>query len=133
MSNDAMTEKVSVNINTATLSCVDMLVDRGYYSNRSDFINQALREKLQAQQATVERLAAEEKRGGRQWFLGVQTLTAEAVKALSEDGEPLRLTGYGLLKIDADIPEDALFSAVESIRVKGRVICRESVRRHYGL
>ena len=34
-------EKVSVNMNTSTLAGIDMLVDNGYYSNRSDFINQA--------------------------------------------------------------------------------------------
>ena len=51
-----LTEKVSVNINTSTLAAIDMLVDHGYYSNRSDFINQALRE---AVRGGVEVLARE--------------------------------------------------------------------------
>ena len=42
-----LTEKVSVNVNTSTLAAIDLLVDNGYYSNRSDFINQALREAVQ--------------------------------------------------------------------------------------
>lgn len=42
MTNEQLSEKTSVNINTATLSSIDILVDNGYYSNRSDFINQAL-------------------------------------------------------------------------------------------
>ena len=46
MSPDTYTEKVSVNINTSTLSTIDLLVDNGYYSNRSDFINQAVRSEL---------------------------------------------------------------------------------------
>ena len=40
MANESFSEKVSVNINTSTLSGIDLLVDHGYYSNRSDFINQ---------------------------------------------------------------------------------------------
>ncbi len=43
MANENYSEKVSVNINTSTLSNIDIPVDKGYYSNRSDFINQALR------------------------------------------------------------------------------------------
>ena len=49
MSPEIYTEKVSVNINTATLSTIDLLVDNGYYSNRSDFINQAVGAELQRQ------------------------------------------------------------------------------------
>ena len=41
-----LTEKVSVNINTSTLAAIDLLVDNGHYFNRSDFINQALREAI---------------------------------------------------------------------------------------
>lgn len=39
MLNENLNEKVSVNINSTTLSEIDLLVDNGYYSNRSDFIN----------------------------------------------------------------------------------------------
>lgn len=56
MANESYTEKVSVNINTSTLSSIDLLVDNGYYSNRSDFINQAVREGLQKHQATLDRI-----------------------------------------------------------------------------
>ena len=56
MSAEAYAEKVSVNINTASLSTIDLLVDSGHYSNRSDFINQAVRAELQRQQSTTDRL-----------------------------------------------------------------------------
>ena len=41
------TEKVSVNMNIATLAQIDLLVDQGHYSNRSDFINEAVRQSLE--------------------------------------------------------------------------------------
>ncbi len=56
MNNENLSEKVSVNINSSTLSSIDLLVDHGYYSNRSDFINQALREGLQKHQNTIDRI-----------------------------------------------------------------------------
>lgn len=56
MRNENLSEKVSVNINTSTLSEIDLLIDSGYYSNRSDFINQALREGLQKHRNTLDRI-----------------------------------------------------------------------------
>ena len=47
------TEKVSVNMNIGTLSQIDILVDNGFYSNRSDFINQAVREALKDKQHNI--------------------------------------------------------------------------------
>ena len=46
-------EKVSVNMNIGTLSQIDLLVDQGFYSNRSDFINQAVREYLNQKQERI--------------------------------------------------------------------------------
>ena len=49
-------DKISVNMNPAVLSQIDLLVDNGYYSNRSDFINQAVREALGRQQTAIDRI-----------------------------------------------------------------------------
>ena len=70
-------EKVSVNLNTATLSQIDLLVDGGFYSNRSDFINQALRETLDRRRSDIDRLAQQQSEStmeNKQWFLGVRSV-----------------------------------------------------------
>ena len=51
--NMSNTEKVSVNMNIGTLSQIDLLVDQGYYSDRSDFINQSVREALNLKQERI--------------------------------------------------------------------------------
>ena len=56
MANEMYSEKVSVNMNSATLASIDLLVDNGYYSNRSDFINQAVRESLRERQSIIDRI-----------------------------------------------------------------------------
>ena len=50
---DGNSEKVSVNMNVGTLSQIDVLVDLGYYSNRSDFINQAVRQAIDQKQSII--------------------------------------------------------------------------------
>lgn len=137
MPDTILTEKVSVNINTATLSNIDLLVDQGYYSNRSDFINQALREGLQKHQTTLDKLIDAKteacKTGPARWFVGLYGLEKRDIELAQSCGEKMSITGYGVLMIDEEIDIDALFAAVERIKVKGRVVCRPEVKKHYGL
>ena len=136
MANENFSEKVSVNINTSTLSNIDILVDNGYYSNRSDFINQAVREGLQKHQATLDRIIdkhmdAEEDQDC--WFVGVCNLDAAYIESAKKKGRTLTYTGYGVLVIDKNVDEEMLFAVVESIKLKGKVICSKSIKDHYGL
>ena len=137
MSNDNLSEKVSVNINSSTLSQIDLLVDNGYYSNRSDFINQALRTALQQQQSTLDRIikqrAETSQRKKEQWFVGVFGLTAEDIEVMYQQGGGFTVTGYGVLVIDDSVDQEKLFASLQKISVKGKVICARSIKDHYGL
>lgn len=130
-----LTEKVSVNINTSTLAAIDMLVDHGYYSNRSDFINQALREAVKANEPNIANCSRNigEKLQAGQWFMGLRVLEEEDLDKLLSQGKTAALTGYGVLYIGEDIPQEKLFQAVRSVQIKGKVICPEAVRSRYGL
>ena len=133
--NENNCEKVSVNINVSTLSGIDLLVDNGYYSNRSDFINQALRDALRQHQSTIDRIVEKNMKQQKHdsWFLGISGYTAEEIEELFRAGESMDVTGYGMLMIDKDCDEEKLFAVVQSIRVKGRVVCSQSVKAHYGI
>lgn len=136
MSAEAMSEKVSVNVNTSTLSQIDLLVDGGYYSNRSDFINQALRSELQRQESLLDRLITQQERKAGdddQWFLGVFGLTKRDIAEMYQRGEHMHIRGYGLLHLPADCDEEMLYAVVDSIEVRGKVSASQSVRMHYGL
>lgn len=136
MKSENLSEKVSVNINVSTLSEIDLLVDNGYYSNRSDFINQALRSALQENRSTIDRIIDNESRrakNGNNWFIGIYGLTAKDILVMHERGETMTLSGYGVLTIDKNCDEEKLFEVVESIKHRGKVICTDKVKAHYGL
>ena len=159
MANETYSEKVSVNMNSATLASIDLLVDNGYYSNRSDFINQAVRQSLRDHRSDIDRIVEKNEktathrsgnltvaapavptepelpaaRMGNHWFLGVSDLSRREVEALHAAGETLRLKGYGVLIIDEDCDEEMLFSVVEEITVRGKVKASDRVKKHYGL
>ena len=135
MASENFSEKVSVNMNTSTLSSIDILVDNGYYSNRSDFINQAVREGLQKHQATLDRIIDKhmDAENPHCWFVGVCNLDAAYIESAKKKGRTLTYTGYGVLVIDKDVDEEMLFAVVQSIKLKGKVICSKSIKDHYGL
>ena len=137
MNNENFSEKVSVNINTSTLSSIDLLVDNGYYSNRSDFINQALRESLQKHQNTIDRIIDKKTESNgespNQWFIGVYGLEKQDIEKARNRNREMTISGYGVLVIDNDIDEESLFEVVRTIKIKGKVVCRKSIKEHYGL
>lgn len=137
MSAEKYSEKVSVNINSSTLSCIDLLVDNGYYSNRSDFINQALREGLQRHQTTIDRIiernSGQDERSCKRWFVGIYSVERYELEVAKEHGQALTYTGYGVLVIDKSMDEELLFGTIQSVNVKGKVVCSNSVKEHYGL
>ena len=126
-------EKVSVNINVATLSAIDLLVDHGYYSNRSDFINQALRDSLHQNQSTIDRLVETNKKQQDTWFLGIMGYTAVDIEKFYQTGEQLEIRGYGMLVLDKKCDEEKLFAVIRSIQVKGKIVCSPTVKSHYNL
>lgn len=128
-------EKISVNMNPSVLSQIDLLVDGGYYSNRSDFINQAVREALSRQQGTIERVVEQNRQNapeGNQWFIGLFGFTAKEIEQMYAAGEQTDVRGYGVMTISA-CDEEKLFQVVRSIEVRGKVICSDSIKAHYGL
>lgn len=135
MANENFSEKVSVNINSSTLSNIDILVDNGYYSNRSDFINQALREQLQKHQSTLDRIIDmhSTKENPHQWFVGVSGLQNHDLERFKAQGITATYTGYGVLVIEDDVDEAILFEVVKSIKVRGKVVCSKTIKEHYGL
>lgn len=136
MANETYSEKVSVNINSSTLSSIDLLVDNGYYSNRSDFINYALRIALQQQQSTLDRIIEKREAAVTEdhpWFLGLYGMSPRNVEEWYETGMQIFFSGYGIMIIDESCDEEKLFATIKEINVKGKVFCSDAVKKHYGL
>lgn len=127
-----MSEKVSVNMNIGTISQIDLLVDHGYYSNRSDFINQAVRQALDAKKSVIEEAGKRQNDLDFRWFIGVMSLVQEELLKAKENQVKIKIKGYGLLGIDSDL-DDLVVENVESIAVKGKVICSDRIRQHFGI
>ena len=123
-------EKVSVNMNIATLSQIDLLVDKGYYSNRSDFINQSVRQALNEKSSVIEEMSKLQNDLDFRWFIGVMSLEKEELLKAKENRIKIKIKGYGLLGIDSEL-DDLVIENVESVAVKGKVICSDKIKKHF--
>lgn len=125
-------EKVSVNMNVGTLSQIDLLVDQGYFSNRSDFINQAVRESLNQKQ---DKIRAEEEYYDKWnfiWFMGIKVLQKNELEVSQKNNHLRKIRGYGVLLIDESL-DDLVIESISSINVKGKVKCSKKIKEHYNL
>lgn len=136
MPQENFSEKVSVNVNSSVLSSIDLLVDHGYFSNRSDFINHALRTVIQQNQPVLERIMGQYESGAdatRHWFAGVYLFGSSDLEKHVAAGETATISGYGVLVLENNLDVEKLFATVKSIQVKGKVLCSQEIKDHYGL
>ena len=127
---EGTSEKVSVNMNVGTLSQIDLLVDLGYYSNRSDFINQAVRQALDKKQSIIENETLRQRNYNGDWFTGIYVFSEEQLQHAKKIGQRIKLSGYGLVVIDNKLDE-LILETVESINVKGKLIASQKLKKHF--
>lgn len=122
------TEKLTININHVDLGKIDLLVDNGFYTNRTDFIRNAIRESLSKHGDYVEKLI--EKSSS---FIGVIKLSNQDLLRYEEKKEKHNIKVIGLLVIDQNIDFELLKKTVSTIKAKGTIIADKKIREYYNI
>jgi Arc/MetJ-type ribon-helix-helix transcriptional regulator len=118
------TEKLTINLGVVDLGQVDLLVQEGFYSNRSDLIRTAVRNQLAVHADTVRQTVAR-----RTLMLGLQHLSRADLERAVAAGQRLRVQVVGLARIAEDVPPELALAAIESVSVLGAVHASPEVRR----
>ena len=108
------TEKVTINLGYVDLGQVDLMVQEGFYSNRTDFIRTAIRNQLTTH-ADVERQTVARKT----LELGLRHYTRADLEAVQKRNEKLHIQVLGLATIAADVTPELVEATIESITVLG--------------
>jgi Arc/MetJ-type ribon-helix-helix transcriptional regulator len=116
-------EKITINLSAVDLGKVDLLVQEGLYSNRTDFIRTAIRSHLEKHtfeiQQSVRRYS---------YVVGVLSYDRSDFEKLQQKGEKLTIAILGLLHLQDDITPELANEVVEAIRVRGVFIAKEDVK-----
>jgi Arc/MetJ-type ribon-helix-helix transcriptional regulator len=117
------TEKITINLGYVDLGRIDLLVQEGFYSNRTDLIRTAIRNQLSAHAAEVARSM------GRQTLdLGLRDFTAADLEAVCAAGEVLHVKVVGLARFAPDVTPELARAAIGSITVLGALHASKAVK-----
>src|SRR6476646_6970521 len=93
------TEKITINLGYVDLGHIDLLVQEGFYSNRSDFIRTAIRNQLSTHSDEVKKSIV------RQTLeLGIRHYSRGDLEQVRAAGERLKIKVLGLASIADDVP-----------------------------
>jgi Arc/MetJ-type ribon-helix-helix transcriptional regulator len=108
------TEKITINIGFVDLGQIDLLVDEGFYTNRTDFIRTAIRRQLESQSGAVDQTVAR-----RTLTLGIRHVTREELESVKASGGTVELHVLGLATIADDVTPDLALATIASVEVLG--------------
>jgi Arc/MetJ-type ribon-helix-helix transcriptional regulator len=117
------TEKITINLGYVDLGRIDLLVQDGFYSNRTDFIRTAIRNQLAAQGAAVDRSIER-----HTLELGLRDITRGELEAARDAGERLHVRVLGVARIARDVPAELARETIASIRVLGTLQASAEVK-----
>jgi Arc/MetJ-type ribon-helix-helix transcriptional regulator len=107
-------EKITINLGYVDLGRIDLLVQEGFYSNRSDFIRTAIRNQLAGESEAVKQSTI------RQTLeLGLRHYSKADLEAMKTAGEKLEIRVLGLARIAPDVTPELALATIESITVLG--------------
>ncbi len=107
-------EKVTINIGLVDLGQIDLLVDEGFYANRTDFIRTAIRRQLETRSDSVDKTVLR-----RALTLGTQHYGRRELEELRVAGRMVDLRVLGLATIADDVSPELALATIASVEVLG--------------
>ena len=116
-------EKVTINLGYVDLGHIDLLVQEGFYSNRTDFIRTAIRNQLDRHNEAVKQSVARQ-----QLDLGLRRYSRQDLEAVQASREMLDIQVLGLAVIAPDVSPKLARATIASIHVLGALQASAAVK-----
>ncbi len=117
------TEKITINLGPIDLGQIDLLVQEGFYTNRTDLIRTAIRNQL-ALHADVIRQTVTRK----SLVLGLQHYSRSDLEAAKQAGQMLQIQVLGMATIAGDVTAELALATIDSISVLGTLHASPAVK-----
>jgi Arc/MetJ-type ribon-helix-helix transcriptional regulator len=117
------TEKLTINLGVVDLGQIDLLVQEGFYSNRTDLIRTAIRNQLTLHGDEIKRTVAR-----RMLVLGLHDVCRSDLERMQAQRKMLDIQVVGLVRIADDISAKLALATIASIEVLGALHAPVAVR-----
>lgn len=116
-------EKITINLGFVDLGQIDLLVNEGFYGNRTDFIRTAIRNQLGTHSEAVKQVVAR-----KMLVLGLQHFSADDLRTLQATGQTLHIRVLGLATIAHDVTPELALATIASLEVLGALQASPAVK-----
>jgi Arc/MetJ-type ribon-helix-helix transcriptional regulator len=117
------TEKITINLGFVDLGQIDLLVQEGFYSNRTDFIRTAIRNQIATHAETIKQTVAR-----KTLVLGLQQYTRRDLEAVRATGQKLQIKVLGLAIVADDVSPELALATIDSLVVLGALRASAEVK-----
>lgn len=116
-------EKITINLGCVDLGQIDLLVQEGFYANRTDLIRTAIRNQIASHGEAVRQAVSRQTLA-----LGIQHYTKADLQAVQAAGQRLQIRVLGLASIATDVSPALALATIESITVLGTLHATPAVK-----
>ena len=119
----ADSEKITINLGMIDLGQIDLLVNEGFYANRTDLIRTAIRNQLNTHADVVRQTVAR-----KSLVLGLHHYSRRDLEAAQAAGERLQIQVLGMASIATDVSAELALATIDSIFVLGALHASTAVK-----
>ena len=116
-------EKITINLGCVDLGQIDLLVQEGFYANRTDLIRTAIRNQLSTHSEVVRQVVLR-----KTLVLGIQYYSEADLLAVQASGEKLQIRVLGLASIAPEVTPALALATIESLTVLGALHASPAVK-----
>lgn len=118
------TEKITINLGAVDLGQIDLLVDQGFYSNRTDFIRTAIRNQILVHSTEIKKITTE-----KLYAMGVVAISKKELERMKAEGRKYEIKLIGMLVITNDVTPELARETLDFVQVYGIIRASEEVKK----
>lgn len=119
----ADSEKITINLGYVDLGHIDLMVEEGFYSNRTDFIRTAIRNQIDRHADVVQKAVTR-----KSVDLGLRHFSRVDLENARDSGHRLEIKVLGLATIAPDVTPELARAAIASLTVLGALHASPAVK-----
>jgi len=116
-------EKLTINLGFVDLGQIELLVQEGFYSNRTDFIRTAIRNQIDRHADTVRQIVSR-----KSVDLGLRHISADELRKAQANANMLDIRVLGLAVIAPDVTADLARATIAALSVLGALQASDAVK-----
>ena len=118
------TEKITINMSVVDLGKIDLLVQEGLYSNRTDLIRTAIRNQIKSHDLELQQSVRRHSFG-----IGVYHFNHADLERVKAESKSLTITAISLQHLAEDISPQLAAETIDKIRIRGVYWAPEAVKQ----